>query len=165
MGDKDMLQMVSLVFKTWIMKDAEHDYGPREEDSYHTKMYDEDELLSHMFAARVLLKKLQYLNIDVWIPKDCLVILELCCNSSPGMIQLMTHRLLASMKANKKDDYRKGCHINSTDFLMAFPDEFPLMSYYPDVEKFYNDEWDNQKTEDGSNKVDTMEWWADVKTE
>lgn len=163
MGNKDMLQMVTLVFKSWIMNDAARDFGPREKDSYHTKMYNEDEFLSHMFAARVLLKKLQYLNIDVWIPKECLAILELCCNSSPGMIQLMTHRLLVSMKESKKDGYRKGMYITSTDFLIAFPNEFPLINYYPDVEKSYNDEWDNQKTETGHNMVDTVEWWSDIK--
>ena len=146
-----MDEMLAGVFSVWLMDEVDH------------RICEPDErFLNEWRTAHILHRKLEWAGIKIIFPKQLLLVLDVCSKGNPGIIQLIAHRLLLSMKIKGPNEYKAGKIITTMDFLRAF-NEFPSM-YNAQVESEYMREWDMQKDEKGGNRVDTLEWWADVKT-
>jgi len=97
-------------------------------------------------------------SFNVKIPLELGYIISVCSNGNPGMAIIIYYTLLKSIVNRKGKIPRDGYIITSIDFSMSFPNSFPDMSIPSQCEKFEK-LWDEQKDENGHNKVDTIEYW------
>ena len=122
------------------------------------------EIIEQCFIAKVLLKKFEVFDIKIHLPVHLLLILSLCTNDNPGMVQIILKVLLLSIKKNK-GPISEGYVIKQLDFATAFPFSFPLIDD-PVIYKKYEKLWDEQKIVDSNNNkcnlCDTIEWWKEV---
>ena len=129
-------------------------------------MTSHDPEVEDMFISKILLKKFKAFNIDIILPDPLLLILDVCCESNPGQVQIILKDLLNDIKKRSGKPIPKGYVITSTDFSMCFPTSFPITEIDHINEK-YMKLWDEQKREtknilESDNKCDTAEWWLEV---
>lgn len=122
-------------------------------------MYD-DGYYQTSFIAKVLRKKLKVFGIKVSLPDPLIMLIEICTQNNPGISQLMLKEILMKVEGHLSQD--KEYEVNPFDFSRAYPDRFPIVSEFQDVEEKFHSMWDGQKNPDGSNKCDTPEWWAEI---
>ena len=97
-------------------------------------------------------------EFNVKIPSHLGYIIAVCSNGNPGMSIIIYYTLLENIVKRKGKIPKTGYMITSEDFSMTFPAAFPDMSLNDQKNKFEN-LWDQQKDENGNNKVDTFEYW------
>ena len=147
----EKINLCSRVLMVWFLKEKEEDVSVHEKE------------VADMFISQILMKKLAAVGVDVVIPDPLLVMIDLCCNSNPGISQLMLKDILLSIK-NRKGPVPKGYVITTDDFSLCYPNRFPVIEY-PDINKKFEEMWDSQKIFIGGkerNSCDTAEWWLEV---
>lgn len=119
-----------------------------------------------IFIYKMLSKKFKSFGVDIVLPDPLVLILDLCCDSNPGQVQIILKDLLNDIKKRSGKPIPKGYVITSTDFSMCFPISFPITAI-EHINKKYMKLWDKQKREtknvlESDNKCDTAEWWLEV---
>lgn len=104
------------------------------------------------FIGQILLKRLKVFEVKVKIPIHLYLILIVGINN-PGMILGSFYKILSSIP-NLKEDYT----IRVEDFIRVFGDTFPD-SENKESEELMHKYWDEQKTGEGLNKVDSPSEW------
>lgn len=112
------------------------------------------------FIAKILRKKLKVFGIKVRLPDPLIMLIEICTQNNPGISQLMLKEILMKVEGRLSQD--KEYEVNPFDFSRVYPDRFPIVSEFQDVEERFHSMWDGQKSPDGSNKCDTPEWWSEI---
>lgn len=153
--NKETKDICSKIFIQWFFEEKEDpSMSYREKDK---------EIIEHCFIAKVLLKKFEAFDIKIHLPVHLLLILSLCTNDNPGMVQVILKDLLLSIK-KRKGPIPEGYVIKQMDFAFAFPTSFPFIDdpviydkYLKlwDGQKYWKDEWEH-------NACDTVEWWKEV---
>ena len=117
-----------------------------------------DKILESSFLAKVLVKKIEAMGLDVIVPNELLSIIILCSETPAEVQMIFTDILDGVLEANKIDKLPKEYKITPFDFIYTYPDKFPITCLYPDVKEKYNKKWDDQKI-NGMNSYDTYEFW------
>lgn len=117
-----------------------------------------DKILESSFLAKVLVKKIEAMGLDVIVPNELLSIIILCSETPAEVQMIFTDILDGVLEANKIDKLPKEYKITPFDFIYAYPNKFPITCLYPDVKEKYNKKWDDQKI-NGMNSYDTYEFW------
>lgn len=117
-----------------------------------------DKILESSFLAKVLVKKIEAMGLDVIVPNELLSIIILCSETPAEVQMIFTDILDGVLEANKIDKLPKEYKITPFDFIYVYPDKFPITCLYPDVKEKYNKKWDDQKI-NGMNSYDTYEFW------
>ena len=147
------LEMCACLYINWAMN------GDKNDKLSHNY------LLENSFISKMLLKKFDTFGIDIKIPDELLLLLSICSNENPGLVQVILMDLLQSIKNNLGEKIPKGYKISSLDFAKAFPNEFPIIEN-ESIYKKYVEKFDSIKTTDDNgfelNLCDTKEWWMQV---
>jgi len=119
-----------------------------------------------IFPISIALRKLEVFGIDVVIPDMILMILDICAQGNPAIIQLMTKELLMDVKANQGGSIPKGYIVTGEDFARLHGDSYPILDL-PGFEEKYRTLWQAQKRErnktfDSDNQCDSPEWWQEI---
>ena len=117
-----------------------------------------DEILESSFLAKVLVKKIEAMGLDIIVPNELLSIIILCSETPAEVQMIFTDILDGVLEAYKIDKLPKEYKITPFDFVYVYPDKFPITCLYPDVKERYNKKWDDQKI-NGINSYDTYEFW------
>lgn len=117
--------------------------------------YKEDkEYNSQSFIARIIRKKMEVFKIDVKIPDELLMIIEICTGSNPGVSQVMLHEIMSKITS-----LTEGYLITPNDFTRVYPNDFPCIDN-PKWDDHFAKLWESQKF-NGSNLCDTPNWWKE----
>lgn len=122
-----------------------------------------DKDIADMFISKMLRKKFEVFDINIVLPDMLLLILSICTDGNPGVTQVLVKEILESIKSHK-GPIPSGYVIDSMDFSLCYPMEFPILDA-PGMYDKYLEIWDGQKyqTQFGlNNKCDTVEWWKEV---
>jgi len=122
--------------------------------------------IAGIFPISITLRKLEVFGIDVVIPDMILMILDICAQGNPAIIQLMTKELLMDVKANQGGSIPKGYIITGEDFARLHGDSYPILDL-PEFKEKYHTLWQAQKREqnkafDSDNQCDSPEWWQEI---
>jgi hypothetical protein len=98
------------------------------------------------FGAKVLQRKVEVFKIPVKITTLAYLLLDCYAQGNPGFIQLLTLDLLD--KIRDKEEKIIDTDLIANTWPWAVPEH-----------KDYSDKWDAQKTMNGSNLVDSKEYW------
>lgn len=101
------------------------------------------------FIAGVLRGKLEWAEIDINIPDSMIRIIAKRTNN-PGYALVCLSSILRMIIIKP---IPRGYTLTHDDFLNAWPD------YDYINERNLSNLWDDQKAKDGSNKIDTEEYW------
>ena len=146
------LEMCACLYANWAIN------GDKNDESFH------NDLLENSFISKMLLKKFDVFDINIRMPDELLLLLSLCSNENPGLVQVILMDLLQSIKNNLGKKIPKGYKISSLDFAKAFPNEFPIIEN-ESIYKKYIENFDSIKTTYNEVKLklcDTKEWWMQV---
>ena len=154
MSIEEKKELCCRVLVAWFFKEKSEDM----------KVHDPE--IADMFISRMLLKKFEVFGVDIILPDTLLMILDICCESNPGQVQIILKDLLNSIKKRTGKPIPKGYVITSNDFSSCFSKDFPITAI-EHINKKYMKLWDGQKKEkagrfDSDNKCDTAEWWLEV---
>ena len=109
------------------------------------------------FISKVINARLKYAGINVKVSRIVIDCITKYTNSNPGYSLVMLGDILYHISRTKfdNDDYRipNGYTITLGDLLDTWPSEEYISKHK------LEEMWDNQKLEDGANKVDTIEYW------
>lgn len=146
--EKEIKDLCGQILATWIITNGEKDFTKHDED------------IIKEFIPSILLKKFKVFNIDIVLPDELLILLTLCSDGNPGLVQAILMDLLESIK-DKNGPIPKGYIITAYDFAFAFPMKFPIIKD-KEIYNKYLEKFDREiKTPDG-NLCDTPEWWLKV---
>lgn len=153
MSIEEKKELCSKVLIMWVFKEKSEDMTKHDPD------------VADMFISKILLKKFEVFGVDIVLPDPLLMILDICCESNPGQVQIILKDLLNDIK-KRRGNIPKGYVIASMDFSLCFPSNFPITEI-EHINKKYMKLWDEQKKEkngtfDSDNKCDTAEWWLEV---
>ena len=151
MGDsiEEKKVLCSRILLTWITEEQQ-----KKDMSIHDKEVEE------LFTSKIILSKFKHFNIDIVLPDSLLVLLTVCTNSNPGQFQIVLKYLLNNI-VKKKGPIPAGYVISSKDFVYCFPTDYPIMEI-PEIDQKFMKLWDKQKTSNGANACDTVDWWKEV---
>lgn len=131
--------------------------------------FQNDETEERAFTTNVLIKKLKAFDIDIKIPDPLFILIAVCVNDNPGMCQIMLKMILENICNIRGSKIPKGYVITSEDFVDAFPNDFPLMYEYKEMEELFLQKYMEQKDKSlmdtplhSDNLMDTKEWWYEV---
>lgn len=108
------------------------------------------------FINKVLIKKLEDLNINIKLPPYLPAIIEVCTNYNPELSQVMLKEILDNI-----NNLTEGYYVTSEDFIRVYSNEFPIV----DIDEWNNhfkELWGKQKLPNGKNLCDTREWWIEI---
>lgn len=145
---QDDLELVSKIFIMWNM-----DKEPYDKEKV-------ERVCKGMPIPEVIMQKMELVGLKLKLNQYFLMFLDICSRNSPGAAQVMLKDLLEDIACDKKlpRDYE----INPNDIMLWKPDRFPLLRVYKDEEEYYHNKWLEQKLDDGTNKVDTYEYWLEL---
>ena len=123
----------------------------------------EIEVPDELFTPKIIKKKFEVFNIDIKLPSYLLVILDICSESNPGLVQVILMDLLEDIK-NRKGPIPKGYEVSPDDFSYAFPMKFPIITD-KEIYNKYLEKFDREVKTPNGNLCDTPEWWLKVMEE
>ena len=145
MEEKEIKDLCGKVLAAWIISNGKKDFTKHDED------------IIKEFIPSILLKKFKVFNIDIVLPDELLILLTLCSDSNPGLVQAILMDLLESIK-DKNGPIPKGYIITAYDFAFAFPNEFPIIKDETILNKYIK-KYDTEIKRRGYNLCDTPDFW------
>lgn len=146
--EKEIIEIKELcgkVLTKWIMTNGKKDFTKHDED------------ISKEFIPSILLKKFKVFNIDIVLPDELLILLTLCSDCNPGLVQAILMDLLENIK-DKNGPIPKGYIITAHDFALAFPNEFPIIKDETILNKYIK-KYDTEIKRRGYSLCDTPDFW------
>lgn len=141
----EIKELCSKVLTKWVMTNGKKDFTKHDED------------IIREFIPSILLKKFKVFNIDIVLPDELLILLMLCSDGNPGLVQAILMDLLESIK-DKNGPIPKGYIITAHDFALAFPNEFPIIKDETILNK-YIEKYDTKIKRREYNLCDTPDFW------
>lgn len=148
MDRNEKLGMLAQLLMLWQL--GENKRSPRIIES------EEDELIDGSFVPKILVKRMKVYGIPIQLPLELLAILEIGLNSNPGYSLVCLYEIIKAIP-----DLKPQHIITANDFVRVFPDYFPDIDD-PKIFKRLEEMWDNQKTPDRLNKVDSRAYWMEL---
>lgn len=109
------------------------------------------------FIAMVLLKRMKAFEIEVKIPDELILILEISTEGNPGKSLTLLYEILSRIP-----NLQKGHMLTCDDYIrLTGTGQFKTV-WNKEDDKWMEDLWDSQKTDDGCNKVDYPEYWREL---
>ncbi len=133
----------------------------REKSGYDMSIHDSE--IANTFIAKMLIKKFDVFDVDIVLPDELILMLDLCCDLNPGIVQIVLADLLGNI-SKRLEGIPKGHIINTNDFTLCFSNSFPIMNI-ESINSKYKEMWDNQKKIgkaglfESDNLCDTSEYW------
>ena len=146
MNDKITKENILFLAKTVMRLLKEH------EDKNQIRFkYDEDP----PFIYRILVKKLEAYDIDIKLPIEVTLLIDLCILSNPGLSQIVLKDILM-----RSDNVCTGYIVNSDD--ISYLDKILKENVTDEgLTEYYRQYWYDHKI-NGMNGCDTKEWWLEV---
>ena len=144
----DNTELLARLLTSWTIKTMLN----KEEGNFVTVDYEDP-------ISEIIYRRTKYFNVKV--PAELGFIISICSNGNPGMAIIMYYTMLESVVKKNGLLPRDGYVIKPMDFSISFPESFPDITNETQRQKFEK-LWDDQKDENGRNKVDTHEYWAQL---
>lgn len=141
----EIKEMCGKILANWIISNGKKDFTKHDED------------IVGQFIPAILLTKFTAFGVDIVLPDELLILLMLCSDGNPGLVQAILMDLLESIK-DKNGPIPKGYVISAYDFALAFPFEFPIIKDETILNK-YVEKYDTKIKRRGYNLCDTPEFW------
>jgi len=138
-------ELAARVLLTWGVLQSQKNYNPVK-----------NKTIAEQFFTKILRKKLLVMDVDIIIPDELCLLIELCA-TTPLDCQLILVDILDNI-LDREGNIPKGYVITYKDFGYTFPNKFPLIALNKDIENEYSLKAKNHKF-NGVYDLDSYSFW------